>query len=235
MYKNRYLINANYHHPKHRLQSLEQFYNYLQLHHHRYSVLNVTLSYSDNHHHKHTNITKLLKYLRESIVVNGEKLPIHHVWKLEYRPNSQTSANKATGYHYHLFLIWNQDVLYSSSKVEQKLIKKWEKFGGEINKNSCYTSHSSTQSIYDKSQTVMRTEQDKVSGLFHHLSYLTKEDPNQCLPDNYYGEEFQTSQRIKSRLTSHSAIKVHNLTIKAENEVAPSSSYDFDDSDSLPF
>tara|TARA_Y100000588_G_scaffold86694_1_gene92206 strand:+ start:443 stop:1162 length:720 start_codon:yes stop_codon:yes gene_type:complete len=220
LYKDKYLVNNKYPHPKHRLQSLTKFYNYLQLHHYRYSVLNVTLSYTDDTNHDPRNITKLLKHLREAVVINGERLPIHHVWKLEHRASAKTN-NQATGYHYHLFLIWNQDVEWRSNKVEDKLKKKWEKLGGIVNKNSFYTSHKKIKSVYDSKQMVMRTETDKRSGLFHHLTYLTKEDPLQALPDNYIGEEFQTSQRNASRLTAHRDIKTHNLTIKAENQVVP--------------
>jgi len=236
MYKGKYLTNNKYPHPKHRLQSLTKFYNYLQLHHYRYSVLNLTLSYTDDTNHDPRNITKLLKFLRESVVVNDERLPIHHAWKLEHRASAKTN-DKATGYHYHLFLLWNQDIEWRSNKIEDKLIKKWQKLGGVVNINSFYTTHKKVSSRYDNNQLVMRTESDKHAGLFHHLTYLTKEDSLQKLPDDYTGEEFQTSQRNTSRLTAHKSIKHHNLTICAENEVAPKPELELIvfDEDELPF
>ncbi|MCL9773573.1 inovirus Gp2 family protein [Vibrio methylphosphonaticus] len=220
LYRGSYRLNSKYKYDQHRLQSLLDFYNYLQLHHHRYQFLNVTLSYTDGSQHNPDNITNLLRHLRRAVKVNGEKVPLHHIWKLEYRPSAK-HKDQAVGYHYHLVVIWNRDVLYSSAKVEAALTKQWEKLGGVVNKNAFYGSHDTLKEgkgkngTYPLTKPTKRTETASEVGIFHHLSYLAKTDPLQALPEDYIGEEFQTSQRLVKRLTDHPAIKVHNLTLVA--------------------
>jgi len=63
---------------------------------------------------------------------------------------------------------------------------------------------------------VMNTDTSSEYSVFHHLSYLTKIDHQQTLPNNYKGKSFGTSQLKPDKLTANSNIKAHKLTTKIE-------------------
>lgn len=223
LYKGKYLLNKNYQYQIHRLQSLEGFYLYLNLDNYRYQTSTYTLSYQIGTEHNPDNITKLLKHLRRKFVINGVKVPLHHIWKLEHRP-IQEKTSKAIGFHYHLALFWNKDITPYDTQITSYLTKYWESLGGITNKNSYYGSHDVVKvgkgknGSYPLPNPIRRTQAESELGIFHHLSYFIKTDPKQNLPDDYVGESFQTSQRLLSRLTAHPDIKVHNLSLVVEIE-----------------
>ncbi len=186
----------------------------------RYQHTFVTLTYKNQESHNKNNITKLIDYLNKQFKdANGDKIPLHYIWKLEHR-RGKSKEDKATGYHYHLSLLFNKDIYGSNYKLNSLIKRYWEKHNGGAWESSNKNTRSIPQLIERvKTSYVTRnieptynTNTTSKYGLFHHLTYLTKEDATQLLPETYKGKSFGMSQMKENKLNDNPEIKEHKLT-----------------------
>lgn len=206
------------------MASLVDFYEYLEFDKYRYVVTTITLKYEAQSTHNQDNITNLLRHLNRYYKdKDQEKIPLHSIWKLEHRSCSKVTEKAAAGFHYHLTLIFNRDITPSNKKLVGMVRKFWGKHYGDIFiSNKVHLTPTMIDKIEAPFHTkyldkpVYNTEVNNVVGVFHHMSYLTKHDTKQKLPEEYKGKGFNISKLDASKLTRHSKIKARSLTIKME-------------------
>ncbi|MFM2479292.1 hypothetical protein [Celerinatantimonas sp. MCCC 1A17872] len=218
-----YRVNSHYHHDYDHLARLVAWYGYLDVEHYRYSVASMVLKYDEQDAHLSTDITKLLKSLNEKFKVKGESVPIHYLWKLEYRISDEIGKGEATGWHYHIIFCINRDIVFNLKTSFIPLVKECWKHG-EIDgeRYSCMPKKvkngkrkaGNKIETYELSSLIINTQTEHYMSEFHHMSYLTKKDDDQALPDDYHGCSFKTSRLDKSKLEGHSSIKRHQNTIR---------------------
>lgn len=208
-------------HNYYNLQSLTKWYEYLDTAHYRYTMFMVTLTYNDTNAHKPTHMKTFLDTLKYHFKVSGESVPLHHVWSLEYRDPLITNTDKATGYHYHVFFAYNRDITTDVNQLHNLITKYWSY--GNVNFSNNRKPHYLPSKVYKDFNNrylpspVLNTETDNVMSVFHHLTYLTKSDINQQLPDDYEGKAFKCSTTRPALLTSHSRIKYRNNTLRLKH------------------
>lgn len=233
LYKEKYCINSNYSHDKRNLASLIEWYEHLEHEHYRYTFLSFVLRFNSDDNFNPMHITKLFKRIRE-VKIEGHVVPFHYIWRLEYGSKNGAFVNN-TGYHYHVFLAWNREISPDSSLIVKRLRKHWKKQGDVYVVNTVQTpSKVNNEFIRRDAQgndvirpllyPVMNTQTELKSSVFHHMSYLTKIDPDQALPD--YSDTviptFGRSKRDKKKLTNeaHHLIKRRNNTIRLNPPIA---------------
>lgn len=176
-----------------KLDTLAKFYEGLSVNSNRYVITHYTLSYEDDSRHDPSNIMLLMKHLKRKF-----KFKIHYAYRLEYRSNKQ--ENRASGFHYHLFIIFNRDEQYDNSKLTRALKEKWAKYSKA---KTFVTAPQYSPSTVEKlkypdgwvklENPVEFTDHTQKHSLWGWLIYLVKEDPKQRLPQNYKGKSFYCS------------------------------------------
>lgn len=224
LFQKHYRVNNRFSHDYDQLSSLVKWWEYLDVEHYRYRIVMMVLEYDSQHDHQSSNITKFIKSLREKYKVDDVKVPIHSVWKLEHREGDL--KGHATGWHYHVVFAINQDIVFDLNYSFMPLVKKCWVYG----KVDGIRTHSvpatvelgkrSDGSSYKLPYPIKNTQTEQITGVFHHLSYLTKADQGQSLPENYTGCSFKASQHKKSRLEGHPRIKRHNNKIRLSDGIS---------------
>jgi len=217
LYRGKYLTNSNYKYRYVPLNSLTAFYDYLCFDKYRYTITVVTLKYDNQSDHNSNNLSALLKHLQKYHVdKQGNRIPLHTVWKLEHRKQTALSkSNKAGGWHYHIALITNRDISSSNKSLINRVRKQWEKWGcihvtAKVHQTpQPVDSYQGSFSEIKLDTPTYNTDTTSIASVFHHLSYLAKDDPKQKLPDSYKGKSFNVSKLDITKLTGHEKIKEH--------------------------
>lgn len=216
LFRGEYRVNREYaQYDYDHLDALVKWWGYLNHKSYRYTYLVFSLRYDDQVSHSPTNITKFLNHIRKRFKVKGQLVPLHSAWRLEYR--LLPSKDGVVGYHYHVFLCFNRDISPSTTKLTELVHKYWQH--GTVFVTCTHLSPETVDTYYSGqmlSCPIRNTQTEHPCGIFHHLSYLAKKDPNQVLPNDYTGDAFKTSQHLESRLVGHPSIEKHNNTTRFE-------------------
>ncbi|MBB1475918.1 inovirus-type Gp2 protein [Shewanella sp. SG41-3] len=230
LYRGVYRVNKNYRsYDYDHLSSLVKWWEYLDHSQYRYTFLVFTLSYNKDDIHNSSNITSFISNIRKNFKINGFEVPLHSVWKLEYRKLSSECG--ASGYHYHVFLCFNREISPSTTQLSL-LVKKYWKWG-DVHISATHLTPKTLQSDgrgWPLDFPIKNTQTEHRAGVFHHLSYLAKNDPEQVLPSEYNGDSFKASQCIPDRLIRHPSI------IKRKNKIRliQQDCIDFEDAPYMP-
>lgn len=197
-YRGEYYLNRknNREYLYKKLAALVGFYQVLDVNSNRYVITHYTLSYEDDNRHNPENIKLLMKFLKNKF---RPDFKIHYAYRLEYRDRARNSK-KASGFHYHLFIIFNRDEQYDNRRITKALKKKWAKYSTvePFVTSPRYSSETVKEVKYSDgwvklNDPVEFKDHTQKHSLWSWLSYLAKSDPSQKLPEDYDGKSFYCS------------------------------------------
>lgn len=198
LYRNLYRVQSGKQYRYDHLDSLIDWWEHLDPQNNRYVFFTAVLTYANQADHKPENITNFLRALKRGFKVQGNKVSIDTIWKLEYRADSDRPEQEAMWYHYHVVIAFSREITPSTKRLKELMDRYWKHgvvfaTATHLSGDTVYKNKFNKQLPYP----VLNTDTTHYVGIFHHLTYLVKSDPKQALPKDYKGDEFRTSNRKK--------------------------------------